>query len=370
MIRRILAVVLAASLAASLSSCDLPGSPIGALESVSESVSESAGRARLVGWALDPDDPAGVAVVRLYVDGEPVADVPAGLDRPDVSTGVPASGTRHGFDSVVPLGPPGLHDVCAFAVNVERGGPMTLLGCQSLGGGSADPVGSVDLVALADGRLTFAGWALDADVTDPVAIEMRVNDRSGDTVLASGPRPDLATLFPGRGTDHGFVVSAPDSDSLVAPTYCFYAIDHADDTRRVPIGCRTRPVELTDVAGIMVSSAIADNVARMVFTAAFQGVSLSGEGYRDPQQQIRLRRQNCGTSPYSIWDAPSGSCSPPTARPGRSLHERGLAIDFRCSGAGIGSRSSPCFQWLAANAAGFGFFNLPSEPWHWSVNGN
>ena len=29
----------------------------------------------------------------------------------------------------------------------------------------------------------------------------------------------------------------------------------------------------------------------------------------------------------------------------------------------------PAFVWLTANAARFGFFNLPSEPWHWSVNG-
>ena len=26
--------------------------------------------------------------------------------------------------------------------------------------------------------------------------------------------------------------------------------------------------------------------------------------------------------------------------------------------------------WLAANAGSFGFRNLPSEPWHWSTNGN
>ncbi len=48
------------------------------------------------------------------------------------------------------------------------------------------------------------------------------------------------------------------------------------------------------------------------------------------------------------------------------MHERGLAIDF----SNCGVRSTPCYQWLAANAHRFGFFNLPSEPWHWSVNGN
>jgi LAS superfamily LD-carboxypeptidase LdcB len=47
------------------------------------------------------------------------------------------------------------------------------------------------------------------------------------------------------------------------------------------------------------------------------------------------------------------------------MHERGLAVDFRnCS-----VRSTACYQWLAGNAARFGFFNLPSEPWHWSTTG-
>ena len=53
------------------------------------------------------------------------------------------------------------------------------------------------------------------------------------------------------------------------------------------------------------------------------------------------------------------------------MHERGLAVDFTCNGGGvISSRSSPCFQWLNANAGSYGFHNLPSEPWHWSTNGN
>jgi LAS superfamily LD-carboxypeptidase LdcB len=66
---------------------------------------------------------------------------------------------------------------------------------------------------------------------------------------------------------------------------------------------------------------------------------------------------------------PSSECSPPTARPGRSLHERGLAVDFNCRGELVDSRADPCFRWLDANAARFGLYNLPSEPWHWSVTG-
>jgi LAS superfamily LD-carboxypeptidase LdcB len=66
---------------------------------------------------------------------------------------------------------------------------------------------------------------------------------------------------------------------------------------------------------------------------------------------------------------PASQCSPPTARPGTSMHERGLAIDFTSSGKLITSHADKAFVWLAANAARFGFYNLPSEPWHWSING-
>lgn len=124
-------------------------------------------------------------------------------------------------------------------------------------------------------------------------------------------------------------------------------------------------IPLATVGGITVYAGIADQLGAMLEAASADGVALSGSGYRDPQRQIELRAQNCGGSSYAIYQASPGSCSPPTARPGTSNHERGLAIDFRnCS-----SRGTACYRWLAGNAAGFGFYNLPSEPWHWSTNG-
>jgi len=108
----------------------------------------------------------------------------------------------------------------------------------------------------------------------------------------------------------------------------------------------------------------------MLDDASSSGVSLCGGGYRSPAGQIATRQANCGSSYYAIYEMPPSQCSPPTARPGTSMHEQGLAIDFTCNGGGvISSRSSPCFTWLAANGAGYGFYNLPSEPWHWSSTG-
>ena len=121
--------------------------------------------------------------------------------------------------------------------------------------------------------------------------------------------------------------------------------------------------------GIRVHSSIAGNVASLVAAARAAGLNLGGDGWRSSEGQVALRRANCGTSDYAIYEMPSSDCSPPTARPGASMHERGLAIDFVCNGSLITSRSSECFQWLAANAPSYGLHNLPSEPWHWSTNG-
>ncbi|MEJ6511622.1 MAG: M15 family metallopeptidase [Actinomycetota bacterium] len=126
---------------------------------------------------------------------------------------------------------------------------------------------------------------------------------------------------------------------------------------------------LTTVNGITVASNIATRVRGLLNAASADGINLSGYGYRDFNAQIALRRQNCGTSQYAIWEMPPDACSPPTARPGYSYHERGLAIDFMANGRFINSRSNPGFVWLAANASRFGLYNLPSEPWHWDTRG-
>lgn len=128
-------------------------------------------------------------------------------------------------------------------------------------------------------------------------------------------------------------------------------------------------VPLTTVEKITVHTDIADQVAALVQAARADGHTLTGGGYRSPERQIELRRAHCGTSHYAIYEMPSSECTPPTARPGSSNHERGLAIDFECDGGLLRSRSSACFAWMATNAPSFGLVNLPSEPWHWSVDG-
>lgn len=137
-----------------------------------------------------------------------------------------------------------------------------------------------------------------------------------------------------------------------------------------PVTVIPRPDGLTTVRGITVASSIAGSLAGLLEAASAAGIELRGTGYRDSSAQIALRRQHCGTSNYAIYQMPPDQCSPPTAIPGRSKHEQGLAVDFATSSGTIQSRSDPAFRWLAANAGRFGFVNLPSEPWHWSVDGS
>jgi hypothetical protein len=133
----------------------------------------------------------------------------------------------------------------------------------------------------------------------------------------------------------------------------------------IPAPPATTKVACPTGGSITVNTQIGASVRDLLAAAKADKVDLCGSGYRDQARQIELREQNCGTTYYDIWQKPSSQCTPPTAIPGTSMHEKGLAIDFTsCS-----TKTTACFVWLSANAADFGLKNLPSEPWHWSTNG-
>ena len=136
-------------------------------------------------------------------------------------------------------------------------------------------------------------------------------------------------------------------------------------THQTPVVASSDGISLATVGGITVAAQIAGQLQALLTAARTGGLNLTGGGYRSATQQITLRQAHCGASYYAIYQMSAGSCHPPTAPPGQSMHEVGLAIDF----SSCGSHSTACYQWLSANASRFGFFNLPSEPWHWSING-
>lgn len=138
----------------------------------------------------------------------------------------------------------------------------------------------------------------------------------------------------------------------------------ASNERVVPVGDGSVSIKLCDYGGVIgVNASWSNNMSQMVAAASKDGVVFAGGGFRTAERQIALRRQNCGSSPYAIYQMSSGSCRPPTARPGTSNHELGLAIDF--SGC---QTSTACYKWLKANAGKFGVYNFAKEYWHWSYN--
>jgi hypothetical protein len=177
-------------------------------------------------------------------------------------------------------------------------------------------------------------------------------------------------------TDRRAALFASGADVLVGAAGTPAAAATAGSTalagRGAAAGQPTEPVgpdEVVSVQGIRVHTSIAGELRALLSAAAADGITLSGWGWRDNRTQIRLRREHCGTTDYAIYRMPSSQCRPPTARPGSSQHERGLAIDFTYNGGSIGTRNSPGFRWLDANAGAYGFRNLASEPWHWSTTG-
>ncbi|MBZ4398157.1 M15 family metallopeptidase [Myxococcus sp. AS-1-15] len=94
----------------------------------------------------------------------------------------------------------------------------------------------------------------------------------------------------------------------------------------------------------------ASALQRMTLDAAKHDIALRvTSGYRSlPEQRLLYEQYRRGRGNKA-------------ARPGRSNHQRGLAVDLV-----IGKRTSKRYQWLQANACRFGFRRtVPSEPWHW-----
>jgi hypothetical protein len=194
---------------------------------------------------------------------------------------------------------------------------------------------------------SLAGTPLNAPIVDAAVYQ----NTSGVWLTASdGGVFTLNAPFYGAATDQA---NPP-------PDYPGTANGSSGGTMRVvcPTGGRTE-----------VAAQIAENVRRLYAAAAAAGLNrVCGWGYRTYEQQVALRRAHCGNTNYDIYDKPSTQCTPPTARPGTSMHEKGLAIDFTNNGSSIGA-SDPFYAWLHQNAVNYGLQNYPKETWHWSTNG-
>ncbi len=201
------------------------------------------------------------------------------------------------------------------------------------------------------------------------SIDLQATDKELSRQIAAEAAAAAARLAAARAAQEKAAAAAAAAQAAAAPVNTQGGGGGGEIAPVPPVtgaGTGSGGISLCNVRGITVNCAIKNQLDSMLGAAAAAGLQLSGGGYRNPADQIRLRRQHCGSSYYAIYQMPSSSCRPPTARPGTSQHEIGLAIDFsNCS-----SRSTACYQWLAGHAAAYGFYNLPSEAWHWSTTGS
>jgi len=328
-------------------------------------------RRRLIILIVSPFLMVGAMLMVFAAGGvEPQEDAPSGPAIADIPANFLAlyqqAGSAYGIDWAVLAG--------IGKMECDHGRSQ-LAGCN--------PRGTVN-VAGARGPMQFLGstWRIGAGQFDP--------DVAGAAVPAGQEAQGYATDGNGNGVadpweaadaihaaarylrsngapaDYGAAIWAYNHSDA----YRAEVLRWADTYRRASSAAQAVPagadVPLTEVRGIVVHTSIAGPLDAMLAAAEAEGLTLTGSGYRSHEQQIQLRRAHCGTSDYAIYRMPSSQCSPPTARPGTSLHEQGLAIDF----ANCSSHTTRCWQWLDANAARFGFFNLPSEAWHWSIDGS
>ncbi len=208
----------------------------------------------------------------------------------------------------------------------------------------------------AEQKLLIGDW--DGDGVDTVGVladgGLTALDRLGDVIEGRSVSAygETATLV--VGTAPRVIGSRPAALSLNADAAYFGPVIADDGTE----------LQLWRVRGILVEETIADSLLALLFDAEQDGIDLSGWGWRSHEAQIRLREANCA----DVWTAAASSCSPPTAIPGTSRHEYGVAVDFTSNGS-ILTWGSEEFEWLVENADNYGFKNLPSEAWHWSVDG-
>ena len=168
---------------------------------------------RVSGWAFDMDGPALTDIIHVYAGDQIIGGFGAGRSRPDIGAFFPIAGANHGFSENLSL-TPGTHNICAYALNLwgsDRDQHLPL-GCRTVTVAPANPIGFLDSVTPVAGGARVAGWALDWDAPlSPVTIRVYANFALVGTTTASSSRSDVAGVFPGTGSSHGysFQVSIP-----------------------------------------------------------------------------------------------------------------------------------------------------------------
>lgn len=210
----------------------LTGPPLGNVETATL----SGGTASLAGWALDPDTAASIEV-HVYVNGGWGGAYPASAPRPDVAAVFPANGAAHGFEISGLRVPVGTSELCVYGIDTAGGHANRQLGCRTVSTDSGPPRGTIDSATRGAGAVTLAGWSLDPDTAASIEVHVYVDGGWGGAYRADAYRPDVAAVFPGYGSAHGFRITVPVRPD--ARRACVYAINTGPGSTNPLLGCST-----------------------------------------------------------------------------------------------------------------------------------
>jgi peptidoglycan hydrolase CwlO-like protein len=209
---------------------------------------------------------------------------------------------------------------------------------------------------------------LEASIADQEDLSRRIDERIDETMAEAASLEALDSRLSKEIAEREAAIAAKVRAKVAAAKVPGAKVDEDGD---VSVPVLPTPVNgLVRVNGITVDASIGPAIAQLVAWAAEGGIRLTGGGYRSSSDQIAVRRNNCGPSNYDIYIKPSSQCRPPAARPGKSMHEKGLAVDFACNGELISNYRHWCYDWIADHAPRVGLRNRGVEAWHWSTNGN
>ena len=200
------------------------------------------------------------------------------------------------------------------------------------------------------------GWYYPAALNDPSWMDRVPHPENGNTLTVRQYQTEWLAIYTQ-------ITGGLPADLATAVNTCTPPVGGADAATGT-----TATVTSSCSGQITIDESIASRVQSLLEHACADGIAFTGGGWRSAQAQIELRRAHCGPTDYEIYQRPADECQPPTARPGNSMHEKGLAIDFATGANGL-SRATIGYRWLVLNARTYGLYNLASEPWHWSTNG-
>lgn len=175
-----------------------------------------AGKLTISGFALRRDSSAAVTV-RLDVNGAVLGQTVANLRRDDIGARFGGLGANHGFTFTVPMALDATGRACV--TEVASG---TLLGCRDVNP-VTPPFGDFGFTtAVAPPRIGLSGWVIDPDSSEPTVVHVYV-DGVLTQLWADKPRPDIAGVYPGYGTNRGFSSDIP--TTIGAHQVCVFAIN-------------------------------------------------------------------------------------------------------------------------------------------------